>query len=82
MAGLGQPPLSLSLFMTGVAANDEHHPAAADNLAVIANPFHAGTYFHDSSPSFTEMRSPTPLYTASSTPELSEHINIKGVTES
>jgi hypothetical protein len=36
--------------MTGVAANDKHHPAAADNLAMIANPFNAGTYFHDSSP--------------------------------
>jgi hypothetical protein len=39
--------LSLPLLMARIAAHDEHHPAAADDLAVIANSLHAGTYFHD-----------------------------------
>jgi hypothetical protein len=37
----------LALFMARIAANDEHHPAAADNFAVVAYSFHAGSYFHD-----------------------------------
>ena len=38
--------LTLSLFVLLIRANDVDPPFAADNLAVLANPFYAGADFH------------------------------------
>ena len=38
--------LSLTLLVPGVVADDSHDAAAADNLALIANSFDAGSNFH------------------------------------
>src|SRR5208337_4733545 len=40
-------PLSLSLFMLGVDANDPHHAFAMDHLALVANLFYRRSYLHD-----------------------------------
>jgi hypothetical protein len=37
---------TLSLFMSRVRADDEHHAAAANNLAVFTNPLYAGPDLH------------------------------------
>jgi len=42
--------LTLSLLMARVTAYDKHHALAADDLALVANPFHAGSNFHRFSP--------------------------------
>jgi hypothetical protein len=45
--------LSLSLLVLRITTTDHTHDAAApDDLAVFANPFHAGTHFHDDFRSF------------------------------
>ena len=38
--------LTLALLMARVAADDSHHPTAADDLALIANSLNAGFDFH------------------------------------
>jgi hypothetical protein len=38
--------LSLALLVTRIVADDEYCPPAADNLALIANTFNAGSDFH------------------------------------
>jgi hypothetical protein len=38
--------LTLALFVAWVAADDVHDPAAADDLALIANSLNAGFDFH------------------------------------
>jgi hypothetical protein len=38
--------LSLTLFVTGIAANHVHASLAADDLAVFADPFDASADFH------------------------------------
>jgi len=40
--------LALALFMAGITAHDINNALPADDFAMIANPFHAGTYFHSS----------------------------------
>jgi hypothetical protein len=39
-------PLSLPLLVPGVGANDVHPALAAHDLAILANPFDAGSDFH------------------------------------
>ena len=36
--------------MARVGANNVNHPAAAHDFALVADPFYAGSYFHDSLP--------------------------------
>jgi hypothetical protein len=38
--------LSLPLLVAGVAADDMHDAATADDFALVANPFNAGSYLH------------------------------------
>jgi hypothetical protein len=40
--------LALPLLVPRIAANDENSSLATDDLAVLADPFDAGTNFHDS----------------------------------
>lgn len=42
--------LALALLMTRIAAHDVDHAATADNLALVTNPFDAGTDFHGGTP--------------------------------
>jgi len=37
---------TLALFVARIAANDVHHPTAADDLAVFTHSLNAGTNFH------------------------------------
>ena len=39
-------PLTLPLLVAGVRANNDHHPAAADNLALITHATDAGANLH------------------------------------
>jgi hypothetical protein len=50
MAGIhdSKRRLALALLVPGIAANHEHHAAAADDLAILTNSFDAGADFHDS----------------------------------
>ena len=41
--------LPLSLFVAWIAANNEHHPAAADDFALITDSLNAGSNFHGKS---------------------------------
>lgn len=42
------PPSALSLLVAGVRADDVHHTAAADDLAILTNSLDAGPDFHNS----------------------------------
>jgi hypothetical protein len=44
--------LALALFMAWVVANDEHHPTAAHDLALLANSLDAGADLHNLSAFF------------------------------
>jgi hypothetical protein len=39
--------LALSLFVARIFANDSHNSLAANQLALLADPTHAGTHLHD-----------------------------------
>src|ERR1700733_10605182 len=39
--------LALALFVTGIVADHQHLAVAADDLAILADPFHARSHLHE-----------------------------------